>query len=170
MSTWHQRRPKPAKRKRTKLDRQPPVEHAQPARLFRVHPDPSRPYFKVEVRIAKNPKHMRAECVRFACTSESSTAYFDIAGLVRTYFSDVTRVGRQLHRSGVIARMFLNLHDLRKRPSEIVAHECAHAAMAWVRHCGEDLKTMPSEEVLCYAVGRLVKQVNTVCYAHNVWK
>lgn len=65
--------------------------------------------------------------------------------------------------------MFLNVRDLRDRPSEIVAHECAHAAMAWARLQHARLWRMDGEEVLCYAVGHLVKQVNRVCFAHGVW-
>lgn len=161
------RRPKPQRRKRERLDRQPPVEHAQPARLFRVHPDQSKPHIVVEVRIAKNPKHMRAEILRFSPRSETDN-FMDTAGLVRTYSDRIT--GRPVVRPrGVIAQMFLNLHDLRRRPSEIVAHECTHAAMAWVRHRQANLRYMEGEEVLCYAVGLLVKQVNRICFAHRVW-
>lgn len=114
---------------------------------------------------------MRAEIKRFQGLNESGDTYLDTEGLVRTYWNRVS--GRQVTRPAaqgrVVARMFLNLHGLRKRPSEIVAHECAHAGMAYARHCRANLSVMPGEEVLCYAVGRLVKQLNRVCYAHRVW-
>ena len=157
--------------RREKPDRQPPVQHAQPARLFRVYPDPSRPTFVVEVRISRTPKHMRAEINRFQGHAGGKESFRDTAGLVRSYYNRIT--GRQVTRPAaggrVVARMFLNLHDLRKRPSELVAHECTHAGMAWARYCKANLGVMPGEEVLCYAVGKLVRQVNAACYAHHVW-
>lgn len=67
------------------------------------------------------------------------------------------------------ARMFLNVKDLKARPSEIVAHECGHAAMAWARLQRANLRQMLGEEVMCYALGRLVAQVNRVCFASGAW-
>jgi hypothetical protein len=65
--------------------------------------------------------------------------------------------------------LYLNAQDIRHRPSEIVAHECTHAAMAWVRVRGADLS--PSgEELLCYAAGHLARQVNRCCLAAGVWR
>lgn len=90
-------------------------------------------------------------------------------GLVRSWQSVVD--GRNVYRPrGVIARMHLNVRDLRAKPSEIVSHECTHAGMAWVRLRRADLSVMPGEEVLCHAVGQLVRQVNSACYAHGVWR
>jgi hypothetical protein len=160
-------RPKPQKRKRLKVERQPPWQHAQPARLFRVNPDLSKPRLVVEVRIAKNPKHMRAEIMRFASQHETDN-YRDTAGLVRTYYNRIT--DRQVVRPcGVVARMFLNVRDLRANPNELTAHECTHAGMAWVRHCRANLRHMDGEEVLCYAVGAMMAQVSRICFAHRVY-
>lgn len=134
--------------------------------LFRVKPDQSK-RFIVEVRIARTRRLMRHEMARFGCNDVDAKTQ----GLVRSYYSSVTRHQRPVAvRSWVIARMFLNRKDLTKRPSEIVAHECTHAGMAWARHRRANLAVMPGEEVLCYAVGELVKQVNRICYAAKVWK
>lgn len=89
-------------------------------------------------------------------------------GLVKHYTDSIT--GAFVYRpGGMVARMYLNVRDLRERPSEIVAHECGHAAMAWARLRGANLRRMPGEEVMCYALGRLVSQVNRCCYASGVW-
>ena len=89
-------------------------------------------------------------------------------GLVRHYITRCTR-RRVALAGGVVARMYLNRRDLRERPSEIVAHECTHAGMAWARFRGESLRNMRSEEVLCYATGRMVAQVNRIGYAEGVF-
>lgn len=89
-------------------------------------------------------------------------------GLVKHYTDSIT--GAFVYRPrGMVARMYLNTKDLRERPSEIVAHECGHAAMAWARLRGANLRRMPGEEVMCYALGRLVSHVNRCCYAAGVW-
>lgn len=154
------------KRKRGRIDRPTVWQRAYPARVFRVYPSDSASLV-VEVHISRTQRHMRGEIIRFSPSGEKD-GFVDTAGLVRTYYDMIT--GRQVVRpGGVIARMFLNAQDLRARPSEIVSHECTHAGMAWARHKKANIGVMPGEEVLCYAVGLLVKQVNRVCYAHGVW-
>ena len=89
-------------------------------------------------------------------------------GLVMSYHSRIE--GRPVIRPrGMIARMYLNVRDLRARPSEIVSHECGHAAMAWARIRGANLRVMPGEEVMCHALGHLVRQCNYHLYAMKVW-
>lgn len=89
-------------------------------------------------------------------------------GLVRSWHSSIT--GRSVVRpGGRIARMYLNRCDLRRKPSEIVAHECTHAGMAWARFNHTSLAGMAGEEVLCYAVGKMVAQLNRIGYAEKVW-
>jgi hypothetical protein len=89
-------------------------------------------------------------------------------GLVQRYSSRVT--GRPVVRPGLVfARMYLNAKDLRERPSEIIAHECAHAGMAWAELRKADLSKMPGEEVMCYAVGVLTAQVNSIAHRTGVW-
>jgi hypothetical protein len=53
--------------------------------------------------------------------------------------------------------------------------------MAWARYCKADLSIMGSalrwrdrkkvgEELLCYAIGELVRQVVRVCHVSRVWE
>jgi len=156
-------------RHRQRVDRLVHPNRALPARVFRVHPDPDAP-FVVEVRIARDPRRMRNEMRRVDGVKVLGQDGIgpDCSGLVRSWHDK--RSGVSVARPGrLVARMYLNTRDLRKRPSEIVAHECTHAGMAWARLRRANLHVMPGEEVLCYAVGRLVKQVNRICFAHGVW-
>lgn len=126
---------------------------------FEVHPDPTSPLI-VEVRIARSSRHMKGEMKRL----DGYDAEAGLAGLCRTWHYKIT--GRPAIRPrGVVARIFLNKQDLAKRPSELVAHECAHAAMGWARLRRADLSRMHGEEVMAYALGRLTAQVNRACYA-----
>lgn len=94
-------------------------------------------------------------------------------GLVRTWHDPKTRRLGVARRGGLVARMFLNVKDLREKPSTIIPHECTHAAMAWARVRGIGLraaqKSMPDEEVIAYAVVDLVRQVNRVAFAMGVF-
>jgi hypothetical protein len=152
--------------KRMKRPRRRPSFNAA-ARVFRVKPDPSKP-FHVEVRIARTRLLMNGEQRRLDHEEREDPRTM---GLVRHWLQ---RRGRRVARyvvrpRGLIARMYLNVNDLRARPSEIVSHECTHAGMAWARLRGANLRVMAGEEVLCHAVGRLVAQVNRVCFAMKVW-
>jgi hypothetical protein len=151
---------KPPKRIRK---RHPLMPDRLPGRLHRVYFDAAHPRYILEIRIARTNRHMRTLGHRDGDPIEP-----ECMGLVRHY---VKRIGgaRSTLRNGVVASMWLNRRDLTRKPSEIVSHECTHAAMAWARLRGEHLLNMRSEEVLCYAVGRLVAQVNRVCYAERVW-
>lgn len=137
---------------------------ARPARLFRIHPDPSR-RFVVEVRLSPDIRRMREERRRLG-----------FSDLGPGYAGSVISPGKGRHRpqrlyaGGRIAFMFLNARDLRRRPGEIIAHECTHAGMAWARFCRANLRVMDGEEVLCYAVGEMVRQVNRIGYAAGVFR
>ena len=139
-------------------------KRATAARVFRIHPDPLRP-FVVEVRLARNRRHMREEMLRIDGHREG----VDTQGLVRHWFSKIDRDRFAIRPRGIVARMYLNTKDLRDRPSEIVAHECTHAGMAWARLAKANLRNMSGEEVLCHAVGQMVKQVNYHLYAFGVF-
>ncbi len=89
-------------------------------------------------------------------------------GSVQSYYSKVD--GRPVVRPGfVIANMYLNRFDLKRNPTEIIAHECVHAGMAWATLRKETLKKMASEEVLAYATGDMTRQVTAICYATGVF-
>lgn len=96
------------------------------------------------------------------------------AGVVRSGFGRRSRRLEDRHtglyRGHVVAQMWLSVRALQHRPGEITSHECGHAAMAWARWRGANLGVMPGEEVMCYALGRLVAQLNRVCYAAGVFK
>jgi hypothetical protein len=158
----------PSKAKhRIKRDRLTPRSRSLPGRVFRVHPDPSLP-FVVEVRVARTRRHMREE-MRRVDNATGDDLDPRCMGQVRRWMSKIT--GCLCYRPrGIVARMYLNVRDLRDKPSEIVSHECAHAGMTWARLRGANLSRMDGEEVLCYAVGHLVRQVNSACFAHGVWK
>lgn len=157
------RRPRGKPPKRVARQHPPLMPDRLPGRLYRVLLDAAHPRYCVEVRIARTNRHMRTLGHRDGDPIEPACM-----GLVRHY---VKRIGgaRTTINNGVVARMWLNRQDLAREPSEIVSHESAHAAMAWVRFRGENLRNMRSEEVLCYAVGRLVAQINRVCYAERIW-
>lgn len=149
-------------------------ERCQPARVFRVHPDMDRRQFVVEVRIARNMRRMREAMVQAGFPSYATN---DTEGHV---ISRTHNPRGRLYNGRIVARMFLNQKGLRQRPSEIVAHECAHAAMAWARLRKADLSKMghgtwkkrksDGEELLCYSVGELVEQVSRVCFSAGVWE
>lgn len=161
------RRPKPQRRKRERVERTVARPRLYPARRYRVKPDPSRPFF-VLLLLARDRRRMREAINWHDGSAAAADVERECMGMVRHYMSRVT--GRLVVRPGqVIARMFLNVRDLRARPSEIVSHECGHAAMAWARLRGANLRRMAGEEVMCYALGRLVAQVNRICFAHGVW-
>lgn len=156
------------KRKRIKVERSVHRNRLSAGRVNRVHPDPSRPFI-VEVRIARDGRRMRGlmnfhDGERLAASCERNCM-----GLVRTWQHPKTRRAGIVRARGIVARMYLNVRDLRARPSEIVSHECAHAGMGWARFQRANLNHMHGEEVLAYAVGNLVRQVNRVCFAEKVW-
>lgn len=162
------RRPKPQKHTRLKVERRVHRNRLLPCRRFRVYPDPSLP-FVVEVRIARNGVGMR-DAINWCESQEASDEMErELAGMVRSWHARRTPRGSVVRPGQLVARMYLNVKDLRERPSEIVAHECGHAAMAWARYRVANLNHMAGEEVMCHALGQLVKQVNRICYAHGVW-
>lgn len=137
---------------------------AWPARVFRISPDPATPY-QVEVRVHRTQRHIHAEMKRL----EGDDGGGDWKGLCRTWSAPRLKVAAHRPRF-LVARIYLNARDVQDRPSEIVSHECAHAAMGWARHRGANLRRMPGEEVMCYALGRLVAQANHHLYALGVFQ
>lgn len=133
------------------------------SKRFMVHPDPGLPH-RVEVRISRTRAGMLGELRRIDNVHDAD----ECAGLCRTWNRKFT--GRPAIRPGmVVARMYLNAQSLNRRPSEIVSHECGHAAMGWARLRNANLRRMAGEEVMCYALGRLVSQVNRVCFASGAF-
>jgi hypothetical protein len=169
----HLRRIKPTRRQRVRRVIHVPRSRLYPARLFRIYPDPDEyPRAVVEVRFCRDTRRL--------CDSLRQQGYrvipqeLESAGVVRSGFGrrgrrwDDSRTG--LYRGHVVAQMWLSVRALQRRPSEITSHECGHAAMAWARWRGANLGVMPGEEVMCYALGRLVAQLNRVCYAARAFE
>lgn len=162
------KRPKPQKRQRLKVQPRVHRDRLRPCRVIDAYPDPDSP-FKVEVRFARNRWAMRNEINFHEGEASAKTVEHDCMGLVRSWYSRRLRLAGVARPGQVIARVFLNAKDLRRKPGEIVSHECGHAAMAWARFKSANLGVMPGEEVMCHALGRLVARVNTACYAHGIW-
>lgn len=162
------RRLKPERRKRVKVEPRVPRSRFYPARKFLVTPDPSRP-FVVLVLLARDRRRMREAISWHEGSAFADSVERECMGLVRHYYASRQNWRPVIRPGGVVARIFLNARDLQDRPSEIVSHECGHAAMAWARLQRADLRRMAGEEVMCYALGRLVAQVNRICFAHGVW-
>lgn len=133
-------------------------------RIQYVKPDPNKPH-RVQVLISPTPAHMHETIVRLEGGPPVEPR---VAGMVRHYTSKIT--GRFVVRPGhMIARMFLNVRDLRHNGAEIMSHECGHAAMAWARLRNANLKRMVGEEVMCYALGRMMQQVNHISYVMRIF-
>lgn len=146
-------------KRRPKPNRNPKRHPRSFSQRFEVYPDPASPLV-VEVRIARNLRQMYGEVKRLDGRSEGN----DYMGLCRSWHYKITKKPA-IRPRGVVARIYLNAQSLAQKPSEITSHECAHAAMAWARLRRANLNVMPGEEVMCHALGRLVAQVNRVCYA-----
>jgi hypothetical protein len=136
--------------------------------VFRVKPDHREPYI-VEVRLAQDGRRMRDLMNYHDGPELSNEIERNCMGLVRSWHSPRLRRAGITRARHLVARMYLNVRDLRDRPSEIVAHECTHAGMAYARLRCANLGYMAGEEVLAHAVGRLVREVNKCCYAAGVW-
>lgn len=166
------RREKPAKRQRVKREPRIHRERLFPARVFRVHPNPYAPFI-VEVRLARDRRRMREAISYMGDPATAASLGRDVMGMVRSWECKRTRRAGIMKSRGLVARMFLNVVDLRNHPSTIVPHECGHAAMAWGRTRGVSVRSamhsMDHEEIICYAVGDLVRQINQVCFAAGVW-
>ena len=145
-----------------------PHSRLQPARLFRIHPDAEAyPRAVVEVRLCRDTLRL-CDSIR-RCGWALNPGDDESAGIVKSF--DRVASGRQSMLNGrVVAQMWLSVRALQRRPGEITSHECGHAAMAWARWRRANLATMPGEEVMCYALGRLVAQLNRVCYAAGVFR
>lgn len=136
---------------------------ASRARIYYIRPDPAKPH-RVKLYLSPDMRHMHAT----ASFVESHPFDSGFAGMVRSYHSRSN--GRDVVRPRhIIATMYLNVKSLRENPGEIISHECTHAGMTWARLRKADLSKMPGEEILCYATGRMVRQVNRIGYMAGIW-
>jgi len=162
------RRLKPQRRQRSRRVVHVPRSRLQPARIFRIYPDPAEyPRAVVEVRLCRDTRRL-CDSIR-QCGWDLRDGDGESAGLVKSFGRTASGRHSMLH-GRVVAQMWLSERALQKRPGEITSHECGHAAMAWARWRGANLGMMPGEEVMCYALGRLVAQLNRVCYAAGAFE
>lgn len=131
---------------------------ASRAQVHYIKPDPDLGY-RVKVYVSPTRLQMRTT-IRYIEGSWKACA--------RTMGMVCSTSGKAGGRQ-IVARMFLNVADLRRQGTEIISHECTHAGMAWVRLRGANLQHMPGEEVLCYAVGRMTKQVIRIGHMQRIW-
>jgi hypothetical protein len=140
-----------------------------PLRTYRIKPDPSRCEV-VEVMVTRTPKAMQRVYERREGRKRKADAHL-VMGRCDSWHRNYgpSHVSR-LHSGLVVARMYFNARDLRKKPSEISSHEAGHAAMAYARWLRVNLDWMAGEEIMVHALGRLVCQTNVVLYAAGVWR
>lgn len=113
----------------------------------------------VEVRLCRDVRRLR-EAERW-CGDEPATE--DIGGRVWHWHRPCTPRRYVMNRGGVVARLYLNRRCVMDHWTEIPAHECGHAALAYSRWCGVDVHK--DEEVACYALGRLTAQLMHILWA-----
>jgi hypothetical protein len=126
--------------------------------VFRAYPDDFRGvrYAYVEVRIARTRAEMHKD-MRYQTYEPTPCTEGRCSG-VSVYA--VPKGGKPARLTGKFALMWMNLEDLLKRPAEMIAHECTHAAMRHITNKRVDLNDMGGEEALCYVVGSLTQQIN----------
>jgi hypothetical protein len=125
------------------------------------------PWARVDLRIARSRKWMLREARLLG-----NRFVADDPGVQGCVIASTRNRGRGIWTvirdgRGRIASLLLNEQDLLRRPSEIIAHEAAHAAMRFMDVRGVNpSRNMESEEALAYTIGELVKQANRIFYAH----
>lgn len=126
------------------------------------------PWARVELRIARSRAWMLREAFLLGSTVATDAG---TQGCVCSLSHRPREHGRSPVIRGLrgrIATVLLNEVDLLNRPSEIGAHEMTHAAMRFLDSRSVRLTgSMAEEEVLCYTVGELVRQMNNIFYAHS---
>lgn len=162
------RRAKPQKRVRQKVRRLLHRNRLTPAMRFDLEVKQGLPW-RVEVRLGYDKRRMH-DAMR-CCEGERHQWDPRCEGQVTHWWHGNLKRAKTYERH-LIARMYLNVRDLRNRPNEIIAHECTHAAMAWCRVAlpsVHSLARMEGEEVLAYAAGHLNRQLTWHLYARRVF-
>jgi len=144
--------------------------------------EPGRPHL-VELRYARTKSLRRAEMRRLDhCTSLDRSGASCISWSIKTTGRPTINKPRR-----VVARIYVDKQTLmRMGAPEILAHECTHAGVAWARFRGAKIDERSNrqrvgkpigervanddEELLCYAVGRLVQRLNNWLYAQGLYE
>lgn len=144
--------------------------------------EPGKPHL-VELRYARTKALRRAEMRRLDhCTdldrSDASCISWSIKTTGRPTISKPRRV---------VARIYVDKQTLmRGGAPEILSHERTHAGVAWARFRGAKIdersrrqqrgkpiggrQASDDEELLCYAVGRLVQRLNNWLYGQGLYE
>lgn len=132
---------------------------------FRAYVNEQRWHY-VQVRVSADRKQMHKDMK----STGHAWSDLDSARHIAGQCSGVAEYDKAGKLTGKIAVMFLNVADLHKNPSEIIAHECTHAAMRHATNRKVDLSVMEGEEVLCYAVGHLTREIVNRCHKLKIFK
>lgn len=129
------------------------TDHNRPLKVFRAYAEEwrGRRYYYVQVRVAPTRKAMHRD-MRSMCHKPTADTEGQCSG--------ISHYGRNGRLTGRFALMWLNSEDVRRRPAEIVSHECVHAAMRLIINKRVDLSQMAGEEALCYVAGSLTQQIS----------
>lgn len=98
---------------------------------------------------------------RRAMWKYSRSEYNDKSKAYRAVFYDLAAYDKKATRSKCIGEILFSINDL---PHELVAHECAHAAMAWWRvtsgmASNADITLIQDEEQFVTALGKIANSV-----------
>lgn len=138
-------------------------------RIYRLKPDPSFKLVNVEVRLFRSQIEMNMG--RYAY--EGRTANFSdhrTLGFCCDYYRKTGQRQPRLIWRHVVARVYMNVKDIRREPVDLPIHELGHAALAYARYRRADLKTIEGEEVACYALGRMAAQLNEILRANGAFQ
>jgi hypothetical protein len=162
------KRSKPQRRRFQRADHRRTIslERGLNGRIKRLVVEFGKPYL-VELRLSRTRRLMHNEIQRWTQGHELPDRRTQ--GQCNTPYSLTTRDKRSVAAGRVVARIFVNAQDLRDNAAEVLAHECTHAGMGWVRFRRTSLEQMPGEEVLAHAVGNLHWQACVATRLYGVW-
>jgi len=141
-------------------------------RVYRLQPDYANPLVRVEVRLFRT-QHAMLEAHRVSEGRRHRLSLEDCwtDGWCKSYYSRITRVDRPvLIWRHVVARIYLCAPAVARRRVEVPTHEVGHAAMAYARYRRANLSVMEGEEVMCYALGRMITQLTSVLHATGFYE
>lgn len=140
---------------------------------FRAYADAKQRYW-AEVRVFETMKDMHRDIARSWKQKPDPRTEAQVNG------ATFRRKGRVL---GAFAIMWFHRGALQKHPTEIVTHECVHAALRYFerrewpaclehesRHGAPDLHERRLEERLAYAAGRIGRYITRGLFRHGAWK
>lgn len=134
---------------------------------FRAYADEKR-YLYTQVRVFDTRKAMLDDIMACGFGHGKNGRFLDrrVAG----QSSGLTHYNRSGRMTGRFNCIWLNRQDLRRNPSEIVSHECVHAAMRYATNKRANLSEMEGEESLCYAAGTMMRAITNRLYKLGVFK